>query len=348
MLSCRNRTGRHRPSTRASQSGSGVIEAASDIAKTLYNIPGAALANARLSQEFPGERHPVQRVGDSWQRGQFMGPGTNIATRLRRGDKGLTPSDMVSKAHDIRYGLATDYNGLREADNKMINSMQRIKAAKADHPLNIALGLRGIEAKKKLEDMKIIKPNTFTSYGGIPPEDLPLLEENLEKLEQKGLGGPGAMLKKKLLKKLSKQKQIQKELGKSLGGGRDRKLRLYVKNKFIPAVFQTVGLKNKLTSKSVDRVLSKAIQPKSISRSILNMSKATQMMLKGSGMAGAGKEHVKDLVREMTQLVSFKNGVNQAGEGKFLGLSGKRWKKIGKTTGNIALKAAPVIIPLLL
>jgi hypothetical protein len=55
----------------------------------------------------PGERHVLLKMPDgSNQFASFMGPGTNVMARLKRGDHGKTEADEIARAHDIRYSLA--------------------------------------------------------------------------------------------------------------------------------------------------------------------------------------------------------------------------------------------------
>ena len=41
-----------------------------------------------------------------WPGYQFMGPGTNLAKRLKRGDPGINRLDKIAKQHDIDYSKA--------------------------------------------------------------------------------------------------------------------------------------------------------------------------------------------------------------------------------------------------
>ena len=45
---------------------------------------------------FPGEKHVPLYTNKGFKIGQFIGPGTQIVKRLRRGDKGLTDSDRTA------------------------------------------------------------------------------------------------------------------------------------------------------------------------------------------------------------------------------------------------------------
>ena len=41
-----------------------------------------------------------------WPGYQYMGPGTHLAKRLKRGDRGVNRLDQIAKQHDIDYSRA--------------------------------------------------------------------------------------------------------------------------------------------------------------------------------------------------------------------------------------------------
>lgn len=59
----------------------------------------------------------------------YMGPGTKVLTRLKRGDKGMTPVDKLAKIHDIDYALATTPAQVREADAEFIAGLEKARNA---------------------------------------------------------------------------------------------------------------------------------------------------------------------------------------------------------------------------
>lgn len=120
---------------------------------------------------FEGENHGVVWVpGSGFERTNFMGPGTNILARIKRGDKGKTPIDQISKLHDIDYSLAGMANSdaeqerlAREADNRMIkNGWNSYKQGK-ENLFNLAEGAGLIKAKNLLEDWGILDKRKFLS-----------------------------------------------------------------------------------------------------------------------------------------------------------------------------------------
>lgn len=143
---------------------------------------------ARVIHE-KGERHPPLKMGAfKWRRGNYLGPRTQLSTRIRRGDPPINYSDTAAKAHDLRYSLARDKKDIRNADNKMISVMNKGIKGKKDFRVNLEIGKRGIQAKKLLEDLKIAGPTTFTTFGQVSERDKPVFERELKKLQARGFG----------------------------------------------------------------------------------------------------------------------------------------------------------------
>lgn len=63
--------------------------------------------SAKHNRALPGGKHQIIYLPDgTYSPAVFSGPGTNLDTRLRRGDKPLSYVDKVAMAHDLRYGLS--------------------------------------------------------------------------------------------------------------------------------------------------------------------------------------------------------------------------------------------------
>lgn len=193
--------------------GKTIASAAQNIA---FGDTGTALSNMIPDSDpnarplFSGEKHALLKLPNGkYGRANFMGPGTQLVKRLKRGDPGRTPSDVESQAHDARYALATNYDDVRKADNKMISVMKTLISKKLDSSFNTTQGLRLIQAKTKLEDMGLPK-GSIASFGGITPEDRPLVEGKLAELEKEGFGKktkpPSDRLRRKLLSNIQRQK----------------------------------------------------------------------------------------------------------------------------------------------
>ncbi len=66
-----------------------------------------------------------------WPGYQFMGPGTHLEKRLKRGDPGINRLDRIAKQHDIDYSRARNLREKHQADRKMIQSINRLKGKKS-------------------------------------------------------------------------------------------------------------------------------------------------------------------------------------------------------------------------
>ena len=83
-----------------------------------------------------------------WPGYQYMGPGTHLAKRLKRGDPGINRLDRIAKQHDIDYSKARNLADKHRADRKMIKGIQKLKkrtltedAAKLAMKTKLALGI---------------------------------------------------------------------------------------------------------------------------------------------------------------------------------------------------------------
>ena len=134
------------------------------------------------------EKHMILYTKDGFKTAQYAGPGTHLLKRLKRGDPGLTETDITSKAHDIRYTLAQSPSAVREADQKMVATLNRIQKNKEDYLVNILTAKGAIKLKMALEDLGMSR-TAFTSYGTkLSTSDRELLIKNESKLTQKGYG----------------------------------------------------------------------------------------------------------------------------------------------------------------
>jgi len=81
-----------------------------------------------VDKRLDGEMHGLLRLPNGkFQFANYMGPGTQIITRLQRGDSGLTPVDRLAKVHDIDYALATTPSDVRKADTEFIRGIRRAR-----------------------------------------------------------------------------------------------------------------------------------------------------------------------------------------------------------------------------
>ena len=86
-----------------------------------------------------------------WPGYQFMGPGTHLEKRLKRGDKGINRLDRIAKQHDIDYSHAKNLQDKWQADTKMIKATDRFAREKKHD------GTRGQENHASQETFEIVK-----------------------------------------------------------------------------------------------------------------------------------------------------------------------------------------------
>ena len=203
------------------QGGSGFLDSLKNVFSGAKNLAfgevGTAISNAVPDSDdnarplFPGEVHTVLKLPNGKMgRANFMGPGTKLVQRLKRGDPPRTFSDKESQAHDARYWLAKSPDDVKRADLKMIDVMKRGKKNNLDAPMNIAQGLRIIQAKNKIENITGKNLVNFGPNLGDTEADRPLVEGKLAELEKQGFGKnkpPGHKLKNKLIRQYAKSRK---------------------------------------------------------------------------------------------------------------------------------------------
>ena len=156
-----------------------------------------ATANMVLSNKhnrlMPGEKHQIIYLPDgTYNPARYSGPGTQLETRLRRGDKPLSYVDTVAEAHDLRYGLAQTEADVRTADNKMVQLIAQGRRSGKDSNFNLNQADL-IKAKILLEDKLGVPKSWFASYGreGKPQNVIDLYQNKLNELQQQGFGASG-------------------------------------------------------------------------------------------------------------------------------------------------------------
>lgn len=170
---------------------------ASEAATIVKNLLPNSDENARPA--FAGEKHAILKLPNGkWGLASYAGPGTKVLARVKRGDPPRTMVDKIAKRHDIDFALSdADPQKVREADNRMIKSLELAKKDKKDSDFNINAGLAIMQAKTMAEDLNLLKKGSFASKQPLTAEDKELLEKESKKLQQEGFG-KGA--KKELLK----------------------------------------------------------------------------------------------------------------------------------------------------
>jgi hypothetical protein len=151
-------------------------------------------ANYLIKTQIGGaELHARLWADGGLRKANFMGPGTDLLTRLRRGDKPISGADKVSKAHDLRYTLANGNVAMeRKADEMMI---AKLKDSKVDNRFNRAMGSLPIRAKVALENKGLFPKGHMSKGPELSAVDRELVQTNLDMLAQEGFGKPGEKLR---------------------------------------------------------------------------------------------------------------------------------------------------------
>lgn len=161
----------HRKNTRK-QDGGSIISSFSQIINSAFK-----------PAEFPGERHAFLKTpSGEIQQARFAGPGTNLDTRLQRGDKPINDIDAAALEHDISYAKGQALKGDRKAFTNHIWKADDIFIKKAlaskDDPVMGKISAAAIALKKKGEQTGVLPLSTF-SGGKLEDED-PLLKLRME------------------------------------------------------------------------------------------------------------------------------------------------------------------------
>ena len=209
--------------------GEGIMNVVRGMMTKGQNLIPSSDKNARPA--YPGERHAILQLPNGMPGvANYMGPGTEVIKRLKRGDPPRTKSDKVAMMHDIQYmkavaskDKATQNKLVRDADKRMVNSLNRIAKNKGDARKNIFQGRRLIQAKMKAEDLRLMKKGSFGGdLENVPQGDMLLLNQNEQKLQQEGYGLPAYNLKMKIMKQQRRAKTTgkrrKKQKGKGIGG----------------------------------------------------------------------------------------------------------------------------------
>jgi hypothetical protein len=231
--------------------------------------------NGRGLPGYRGEFHGVLKMPTGLPRvASFMGPGTALVERTRRGDDGLTPVDKTANVHDIEYTLAKNVGDIRKADVRMIKNVDRISKNKSDAKINIAQA-RLINAKVGLEDRGLMSKTLFADFEGnenIQLSDKDAMRKKLKKLTQEGYGDktvlPGDTLKLKILKQIAKEnkKNSGDQLvgkGYNMPGGGDRKVLSFLLKKIMPDIVSSLDMKKQFSKVPKDKL--KSLISKSLS-----------------------------------------------------------------------------------
>jgi hypothetical protein len=190
----------------------------SEAGTSVKNLMPSSDENARPA--YAGEKHAILKLPNGkYGTANYMGPGTHVLERLKRGDPARTDSDRVAMAHDIRYALASGVKSkekqaklIRSADQKMVSALDRASRNKTDDPKNIFMGKRLIQAKMMGENAGVIPKGSFGGdLKNISDADKVLLMSKAAGLSHEGYGlPPGQALKRKLVRQMRNKKKHKK------------------------------------------------------------------------------------------------------------------------------------------
>ena len=339
---------------------------------------------------FAGEKHMILQLKNGKNGvANYMGPGTEVIKRLKRGDPGRTPSDTVAKRHDIDYALAKgarttagQFKQVREADNRMINSLKKIQNNRSDAGRNIQAGLRLIQAKTIAEDAGLLDKSKFAgSLSKISDADKALLMSNRASSTQQGYGLslPGGSLKQKLIRNMTKQKKLRGSGNKITGqsrsttypGMKNYKLNPkpivgagaiadFIANKALPSLAKHLGLPpSMLPTEQIKKVVNLGMSKTGKIGSTLDLVAKyavpilTQMKIKkmtGKGMSGAGVKKV--LAKHNGKLQkTLKIGLMKALHSKMSGgglnpAGGSFWSSFAKGFTSVFKPFAKIFAPI--
>ena len=159
----------------------------------------------------PGEKHAViyDPVKKKYTAANYIGPGTDLITRLKNKDEPIVKADKVAQAHDIRYTLSKDVNSIKNADAKMVNKLKSLRKNKEDSAFNTYPAQIGIQANQLLAKILPTKyfdkfVNYMTDYkdynSKLTDDDKKLLDDKLKELEAEGYGFKKKQRKRRLKK----------------------------------------------------------------------------------------------------------------------------------------------------
>ena len=98
-----------------------------------FNYVVAPSLAKRMAKRQKGRGLDIQKVLAKtgrefhWPGYQYLGPGTHLKKRLKRGDPGINRLDRLAKQHDIDYARARTLRDKHAADRKMIKAIDRLK-----------------------------------------------------------------------------------------------------------------------------------------------------------------------------------------------------------------------------
>ena len=128
-----------------------------------------------LRAKYPGERHLAMWKDGGLKVSSYTGPHTNLEARLKdfKNNQPINKIDKTSLSHDISYALAKTNADIAKADQKMLQTLDKLKG---ENPINMGIVKNAMKAKSFFE-----KKTGMTTFGKIDPKAEPI-DPVLEKL----------------------------------------------------------------------------------------------------------------------------------------------------------------------
>jgi hypothetical protein len=308
---------------------------------------------------FVGEKHALLKLPNGKTGvANYMGPGTNIMERLKRGDPPRTATDKAAQAHDIRYALSNDKGDIRRADNIMINKVKQISRNRGDALRNINQA-NLLRVKVAGENLGVLKRNAFSGNMPDSKKDKDFLTQKLKQVSGGSLqmpGGamlPGDALKLKLLKQMARKRtkrisgagfgkprtglSMSKTLpgtknyvlmGQGCRGGGKGSIQKFVVKKVVPTLMASVGIpKETISQGSITSLITKALDKAKggkLSQIIANLSKTILPLLTAAKLKHLAGGRVKMNGKGLGQVLGKHKNMLLSNLGKGL-LSAFKW-----------------------
>jgi len=281
---------------------------------------------------FAGEKHAILKLPNGkYGVGNYIGPGTHLVERLKRGDPPRTEVDKVAQAHDIRYFQAKDVGDIRKADNIMMNKVNEIQRNRGDAPQNIAQA-KLIRAKVLGENLGILKRDAFSGNfadnAKAAQANKGMADAKLSTLSQAGygLGLPGGMLpgdalKMKILKQMSRSRKSSANGTKGKGASSSKTFAGMKGYKLMGSgITLPGGGKGKITDFVVKKVIPSLMTTLNIPKGTLPIQTITTIIGKSLNMAKSGNlsSIISQLSKTILPLITHAKVKTMSGGGRLM------------------------------
>ena len=169
--------------------GSGIVLSGAGIADVVYKNKMKKLGVRGMDNLYPGELHAPLLLSDGkLTAAAYVGPGTNVLTRVARGVKGLTMIDELARRHDSLYGLSKTKKDVRRSDEDFLKILK--SGVIKDNAYNKKVGDMGIGAKYGAETLTGVKFPSSKELKANDPTNQDLINVILETNKMFGVNSP--------------------------------------------------------------------------------------------------------------------------------------------------------------